>query len=130
MLNDRCGGFTVVEVLVALVILAAGLLATAVSTSRLSTASASAESEAVAIQAVDDRLGLVLSTPSYGALDSLFDATEDNVPREGFTRTTSVSRVQEDLAGGRVLDYTRVTVRVEGPGLESPITRSAVRGAP
>jgi len=130
MLSDRRGGFTVVEVLVALVILATGILATALSTSRLSSSSASAESEAVALQAVDDRLEIVLTAPSYGALDSLFSATEEGVPAQGFTRVTVVDRVQQNLSGGRVLDFTRVTVGVDGPGLAAPIVRSIVRGAP
>lgn len=123
-------GFTLVEVVIALVILAAGVLAISSSTARMSRAALSAERNAAALQAVQDRLTRVLVHPGYEELDSLFDGVEDGVGAMGFTRTTEVKRRNVDLENGEVVDFTEITVTVDGPHLDDSVIRSTVVGAP
>jgi prepilin-type N-terminal cleavage/methylation domain-containing protein len=129
LLNVR-RGFTLIEVTVALVILAVGILAISASSARMGQASAVARSEATALQAVNDRLTMILLSPEYAALDSIFSSTEDDVPAEGFTRETEIVRTITTLTGGKKIDYTDVTVTVTGPGMAAPLSRTQTVGAP
>ena len=123
-------GFTLVEVVVSLVILAVGILGISTSVSRLSLTSATVEQRAVALQAAQDRISLILLHPRYGELDSLFSATETDLPGlEGFTRTTFITRIQTPGTGGRVVDFTRITVSVDGALLTSPVTQTVMVAA-
>lgn len=126
----RRAGFTLVEVVIALVILAAGVLAISSSAARMSRAALSAERNAAALQAVQDRITRVLVHPEYADLDSLFDGVEEGVGEMGFTRTTEVERRKVDLDNGEVVDFTEVTVAVDGPHLAEPVVRSTIVGAP
>lgn len=129
--SDSRAGFTMVEVIVALVILSVGVLGVAASAGRLHTAVARSGSEAVAQQAARDRLDRVLLHPRYGELDSLFTAVEDPVDgRDDYRRSTEVSRIVQSVPGGGEVDFTRIVVTVEGPGLREPVVRTAVVGAP
>lgn len=123
-------GFTLIEVTVALVILAVGILAISASATRLGRASMYAGSDAAALQAVNDRLSYVLMHPNYAALDSLFSGSESGVPATGFARETEISRHIEDGEDGKTIDFTEITVTVDGPGMASPITRTQTVGAP
>jgi prepilin-type N-terminal cleavage/methylation domain-containing protein len=124
------GGFTLVEITVALLIFAVAVLGITASAAQLVQLSVGAQGRALALQAVNDRLSLVLISPRYGSLDSLFTKTESNVPTEGHTRVTDVVRSQTVHAGGKVTDYTTVTVTVSGPQVVPPVSRSLIVGAP
>lgn len=130
-LGDR-SGFTLVEVIVALVILGAGVLAISASAGSLATATTTASQDAVALQAVNDRLSIVLMDPGYEALDSLYSGTETGVQglSASSTRTTSIDRVRDQTPDGDWIDYTRVAVSVDGPRLGNPVTREGVVAAP
>jgi prepilin-type N-terminal cleavage/methylation domain-containing protein len=123
-------GFTLIEVTIALVLLAVGILAVSASSARMSQASAVARSEATALQAANDRLSVVLMHPDYASLDSVFTSTESNVPAAGFSRETAIVRTITDGVGGRKIDYTDITVTVTGPGMAAPLTRTQTVGAP
>jgi len=123
-------GFTMVEVIIALVILGVGILGLASTAARLTSASSRARQEASAIRAVDDRMSMILMHPDYEALDSLFSGTEDGVPglSSGSTRTTEVDRIRTEA--GDSVDYTRVVVTVNEPRLPEPVSRVSVVAAP
>lgn len=126
---SREAGFTLVEVVVALVILSTAVLGLASSAAQLTTAAASAEIRALAQVAVDDRLARVRLDPRYASLDSLYAGAESDlfeVP--GLRRTTTVTRITQDE--GRPVDYTLVTIVVTGPSITSPISRRIVVAAP
>jgi prepilin-type N-terminal cleavage/methylation domain-containing protein len=123
-------GFTLIEIIAALLILSVGILAMTASAARLSTSSVTAEEQATALEAVNERLERALLHPGYVDLDSVFAGSESGVPAQGYTRVTTVDRVQESSEDGEVTDYTRITVSVSGPGLEAPLIRHAVLGAP
>lgn len=130
MLTRRLeGGFTLVEVIVAMVILAVAVLGLASSATRLTTTTASAELRALALEAAEDRLARVRLDPRYGGLDTLYSSVETGLfGVEGMTRTTTVEHVQQ--ASPNAVDYKRITVKVTGPMLSPPISRLLVVAAP
>jgi prepilin-type N-terminal cleavage/methylation domain-containing protein len=123
-------GFTLIEMTVALVILAIGILGIASSSSRLGQVSATAQVEAAALQSVQDRLSMVLLHPNYGKLDSIFSKTENNIPSTGFKRVTKVTRTITTGKGGQKTDMSTITVTVSGARLAAPVSRTHTVGAP
>lgn len=129
--REERSGFTLVEVVVALVILSTAVLGLALSGATLTTSATSAELRALAIEAADDRIAHVRLDMRYAALDSLYAGEESNILGDsypGYKRTTQVTRVRE---GSPVtLDYTRVRIQVSGPHLETPVSRQITVAAP
>ena len=124
-------GFTLVELMISMVILTVAILGIAVSAGRLSTAAGEAEIKALAVQAAEDRMSLILLDPMYDSLGSRYVRTESTVlGLPGVSRETMVNRFQITQASGKVLDYTRLTVQVTGSGIQTPIVRESVVGAP
>ena len=123
---QRQAGFTLVEVVVALVILSVAVLGLGASSARLTTTAASAEVRALAVQLADDRIVRVRLDPRYGGLDSLYAGVEDDILGPGSRRTTTVVHVQET---NPVLDFKRISVTVEAPFLDA-ISRQIVVAAP
>jgi len=122
-------GFTLVEVIVALLLLTTAVLGMAGSASRLATTTATSELRALARQSVEDRLARIRMDPRYGALDTLYAGVESglfSIP--GITRTTTVTHVTQTTP--LVLDYRRIAVTVEGTFLTTPISRQIVIAAP
>jgi len=119
-------GFTLIEVMIALTILMIVLVGMASVTTRSVHVTTVSDREEAAIQLVTDRLEFVRSDPRYNSLDSLYGTTETNFATlPGFTRVTKLTRV---TTGGN--DYTRVTVKVTGPGLSQPVARTITVGQP
>ncbi len=130
MLTRRSdAGFTMVEVVIALVILATAVLGLAASASRLATSAATAELQALALEGVEDRLARVRLDPRYGGLDTLYAGVDvDLFGVEGLTRTTTVVHVQQSMPVA--LDYKRVSVSVTGPLITPPVSRQIIVAAP
>jgi prepilin-type N-terminal cleavage/methylation domain-containing protein len=127
--RDRRQGFTLIEVIVALVILSTAILGLGASASRLTMATSSAEIRAAALESVEDQIARIRLDPRYADLDSLYAGVESNVLGIGsYTRTTTVVHVQQ---GSPVtLDYKRISVVVSGPQLTPSISRQIVVAAP
>jgi prepilin-type N-terminal cleavage/methylation domain-containing protein len=131
MLKQSQGGFTLIEITIAILILTTALLGLGASTGRMIAPAGQAELEFKALQSVEDRLAAIRLEPRYGLLDSLFAGVQSSLPGlTGFTRTTSVTRHQIAQSGAKVLDYTEVVVTVSGPGLINDRYRKLVLGAP
>lgn len=126
MLSPRNGGFTMVEVVVALVILAAAVLGLAGTATTLTTSAATAETRAQVLYAVQDRVYEVSADPDYDGLDA-YAGTRSDTPLDGFTMTTTVVHVDQSSPP---LDYKRIHVVVRGVGLPAPVERSTVVAAP
>jgi prepilin-type N-terminal cleavage/methylation domain-containing protein len=121
-------GFTLVEVMMALVILMIVLLGFAVSSTRLLHTVTTSDLQESAIQLARSRLEMMQLQPNYAALDSLYVKTETNFPTlPGFTRSTTITRFG---GSGQPVDYKRVTVTVNGPGLIAPVVRTTTVAAP
>ena len=127
-MNDR--GFTIVEVVTSLVILAIAIIGLSSTTARLAKVAVGAEQRTLALQAVEDRISTIRLHPIYRQLDSLFTEVDSQVPGlPDYTRSTAVTRIIEPGdRKGRYIDYTRITVTVKGPGLTDPISRTVAIG--
>ena len=123
-------GFTMVEVVTSLVILALAIIGLSSTTARLAKVAVDAEQRALALQAVEDRMSTIRLHPIYQQLDSLYTESDSEVPGlPDYTRSTSITRViQPGDREGKFIDYTRITVTVEGPGLDDPISRTVALG--
>jgi Tfp pilus assembly protein PilV len=119
-------GFTIIEVIIALVILIAVLIGLASTTGRTVHIVATTDRQEAAIQLVHDRIEFVRSDPRYAALDSLYEGVESSFPTlPGFQRAT---RIERNTTSGN--DYRTITVTVTGPGLTRPVSRTVTVGAP
>lgn len=126
--RDQRGGFTLVEVTVALVILATAVLGLSSSAAKLATAASSAELRALALYSVEDRITEVEIDTRYNQLDSLYAGQETNaLGLSGFTRTTTVTHVT--TSGGKPVDYKIVSVVLDGPQLLTPVSRRLIIAA-
>jgi len=123
-------GFTMVEMIISLVILGVAILGLTSTTARLARVAVEAETKALALQAVEDRLSRVRLHPVYQQLDSLFSESGATIPNlPDFTRSTSLTRIIEPgEREGKYIDFTRITVTVNGPGLVEPISRTVAVG--
>lgn len=124
-------GFTLVELLVAVVILTTVVLGVGAATSRLAAMAATSAQQATAQDLAEGRLEQVMMDPAYDSLQQRYAGTETTVPDfPGFTRSTQITRTQTTLKGGGMLDYTRATVTVSAPGLTRSVARSVTIAAP
>jgi prepilin-type N-terminal cleavage/methylation domain-containing protein len=126
-MNGRTG-FTLIEVIIALVILTVVVLGMAMGTGRFMHTVAEADRRGAALQLAADRLDLILLDLDYSGLDTLYVASESGfVTLPGMVRTTEIVQV-----GGpqHSRDHKKITVTVNGPGLVTPVTRSATVAAP
>lgn len=117
-------GMTLVEVIVALVILGGSLTALAVFTGRFTRATADSRIRTTAQQLAAERLEASRWSGTYAALDS-FVRTENPVTgHPGFRRETFVQRTGG--AVGDTLDYKTVTVRVSHLNLAEPVRQTTI----
>ena len=118
-------GMTLVEVLVALVLMAGVLLAMGRFSGSLAHTTGTARVTATATQLVADRLENVKSAPRYTAVESLYVATENAITGyAGFTRQTIVKRIGGTATDS--IDYKIVTVQVNNTALSKPIRKTTV----
>lgn len=123
-------GFTLIEMTVALVILAITVLSMASSTGQVMQAASKISANAEALQAAESRLAVIRMDPRYAELDSIYGGTETSMPGlDGFTRVTSVRHTSAVGDPGRVIDYKTITVTVSANGANT-IIRTIIVGAP
>lgn len=120
------GGFTLIEVVMAVTILSAITLMMAAPASKFMSTTAKSQRRIAASAAADAQIALVRAYPTYDRLTIAFDSTRTNVPFPGFTRQTRVIRTGPNTTA----DVTRVVVTVTGPGLVTPIKRTATIAVP
>lgn len=124
-------GFTLVEVIVALVLLSVFGVTIAAATGKLSSAAATDGQYLVALDLVNDRLATIQGDPAYLQLRTRYHGKENTLTGfPGLARTTTINRSVDTLVTGRLRDVTTIGVAVEGPGLKHPVSRTISRGAP
>lgn len=128
VLRRRSGGFTLIEIMIALVILAVVVLGLATATAQVVHVVTLSDRNAAAIQLADSRIEEIQMNPNYNAIDTLFAGAETSFPNHpGYSRETTISRVG---GLGQSQDYKKVTVTVNGPGLSDPVSRTITVAAP
>jgi prepilin-type N-terminal cleavage/methylation domain-containing protein len=127
-MTSHRGGFTLVEVILALTILLVVLMLLASSTGKTIHTVATSSAQEAAMELAMSRIEQIRADPQYNTIDSIYGTTETGFPTlPGYTRVTKVVRV-----GGVGLpnDYKKITVTVTGPGVTPPVSRSATVAAP
>lgn len=120
----RRNGFTLVEMLLAIVILAIILGSVARYTSQYLHTVTTSTTRTTASEVARERIGLVDMDPSYTTLATAWAGTEIGFPGyPAMTRVTTVSRVTGNAPPS---DYTIVTVRVSEPTMGAPINVTTV----
>ena len=131
MLKRTDDGFTLVEIMVAIVMLSVAVLGLAASSSKMLEPTNSAETEFIALQYVEDRLAEIRMDPRYGVLDSIYAATESTLPGlPGAQRVTAFTRTRTLQGTGKYVDYWTVNVTVSGGLIPAPVVRSLIMAAP
>ncbi len=121
-------GFTLVEVIIAMLIMSTVLLAMVGATASLIHVVSVADRNSSALQLVDSRIERVQMDPNYAGLDSTYAGTESDFPTlPGYVRTTTIVQFG---GTGQAVDYKKVTVTVTGPGLTDPVARTITMAAP
>lgn len=122
------GGFTLIEIMIALVILTVVVLGLATATAQVVHVVTLSDRNAAAIQLADSRIEEVQMSPDYNGLESLFAGTESSFPDlPGYVRETKIQRVG---GVGQNHDYKKITVTVTGPGVSDPVARTVTVAAP
>ena len=123
-------GFTIVEIVLALVLLSFVVLGFQAATGEIIHSAARSDRQTVAVQLVENRLDLIQLDPEYEGLEARYSETEAAIPGyTGLTRTTTIDRTEVTQETG-VLDYLTITVEVTGTGLPEPVTRTTVVATP
>lgn len=121
-------GFTLIEVMVALVILAVVLLGLGAATGTLVSRVSNSGRKEVALELAQDRLTRIQIDPVYDSLEARYASTGDTVPgHPGYTMSTDIVHWG---GSGQAEDYKVVTVQVDAPGLAGPVARTGTVGAP
>lgn len=123
-------GFTIVEILLALLLLSFVVLGFQAATGQIIRYAGESDRQLVAVQLAEDRLEVIRLDPRYEELETRYEQVETSIDgHPGLTRTTTVVRTDSTLASG-VLDFHRITVTVDGSGLSSPVALTTVVAAP
>ena len=124
-------GFTIVEMIVAILILTTAILGMGASAGYMMQAASGAGVKAEALQAVEGRISQIVMDPRYTVLDSLYAGTENNLPGlQGHDGVTQINHTYQPGQPGRYIDYKEVIVTVSGPGLTQGISRTMIVGSP
>ncbi len=124
------GGFTLIEVITSLVLLAVIILALQSAAVRLLHQSSTDTRTTAALQLIEDRFAVIEADPNYAGLEGTYNGTESNAGGNGgLTRTTQITQNRTKV-GSKYVDYKRVAVTVRGSGLPAPVTRTVTVGAP
>lgn len=121
-------GFTLIEVMLAVVLLSIVLVSVARYTGQFLHTVSISTVRTVAADVARERIGLVDMDPSYTTLAATWAGTETGFPGyPSMTRVTSVSRV---TGANPPRDYTIVTVRVTEPTMGPAIDVTTVVAQP
>jgi len=120
-------GFTLVEVVIALILLSVAVLGMGATASQMATTAARAEWSALALEAAEDRLVEVRLDPRYEKLDSLFAGTESQIFGTGSSRVTTVQHV---TGTNPDIDYKIISVVVRVAQFETSVSRRIIIAAP
>ena len=129
--NAMRGGFSLAEILVALVILSVIVMGLASTTTTFLHETTLDNVRVRASTSADTRIAEVEGWPDYSGLSS-FVESRANYPEVGWKRVTTVVRDTTPATGCNSppfpacpnSDITRITVTVTAPSLQTPVTRS------
>lgn len=122
--NRRRSGMTLIEVMIALVILTGALLGMGKFITSFSHATSDGALSSVASDLVLDRLETIKGSTSYVSLDA-YAVTESAITGfAGYKRVTQVTRTLDATQ-----DYKAITVTVSNTALSTPVKKSTIIAA-
>jgi prepilin-type N-terminal cleavage/methylation domain-containing protein len=123
-------GMTLVELIIALVILATVLLAMGQFAFNFTRIERQSEARTIAVNLADQRLSQVRASPNYSGMETNYAGTESSIAGfAGYQRVTTIIHT----GGPRPTytnDYKTVTVKVTSVALASPVTKTVVVASP
>jgi len=128
MMKGSRKGMTLIEVVMAVTILATAMLSIAAFMGKFSRIVAVADVKNTANELASQRLEEIKNAPRYSAIDTLYPGTVALAsPYTGYTRKTLVTHT----GGGAsdLYDYKTVTVTVSNPRLPAAINRTTIIAA-
>ncbi len=126
-MNDRRiarEGFTLIEVMIALVILTGALLSMGAFMTKFAHSTTTSTAASFASDLAVARIETIKGSGDYGALEDDYEGTTSSPDHPGYSIATDIERVKNSLD-----DYTAVTVTVTAPGLERAVKKSTVISA-
>lgn len=127
--SDR-EGFTIVEIMLAVLLLSFVVMGFQAVTGEIIHFSARSNRQNVAVQLVEDRLELIRMHPGYDDLATTYAGTETTIAdHSGLARATAVVDVADTLVWG-IAYYKQITVTVSGSGLDDDVSRTISVAAP
>ena len=124
--DRRKNGFTLLEVAIALAILGGVLLVLATTTARFIHTATLDRVRTQANAVADAHVARIRLWPTYDSLSVEFAGSTPDYPFTGWTRETTVTRIG---GVGQPNDYTRVTVAISAPALDSAVRRTVTIAA-
>jgi prepilin-type N-terminal cleavage/methylation domain-containing protein len=121
-------GFTLIEVMLATVILGVVLLSTGQFTARFIHAVAISQVSTVAAEVATEQIEMITTDPSYPTLSARWAGTTVGFP--GYPRMSRQTTVQRITGNAPPRDYTVVTVLVTEPTLLTSIRLTTMVGQP
>jgi Tfp pilus assembly protein PilV len=116
---------TLIEVIVAVVLLSGALLAMGAFIARYANVNGTMTRRSEANELVADRLEAVKAAISYSTIETIYAKTETSIPNHaGYIRRTLVTRTGG--AAPSLYDYKTITVIVTGGGLPTPSKKTTV----
>jgi prepilin-type N-terminal cleavage/methylation domain-containing protein len=123
-------GMTMVEIIVALTILAVVILGMGQFAFNFSRTERQSEARTIAVELADQRLAEIRAAPNYSGLEVTYGLTETTIAGfPGYQRQTTIVHT----GGPRPTytdDYKTVTVTITSPALASPVTKTVVVASP
>lgn len=119
-------GFTLIEVMIALVILSGIVLSIGAGTGRYLSSITRSRIRIQAAAVADAQIASVRVYPDYATLVATFGGTVNGTPFAGYSRVTQLVRT----GAGTNADRTRVKVTVTGAQLATPVIRYTTIAAP
>jgi prepilin-type N-terminal cleavage/methylation domain-containing protein len=121
-------GFTLIEIMMALVILTFAILGLATSTSGFMHVVTVGQERSTAIQLAQQRLERIQMDPNYAALDTAYAGTE--LSASGLTGYTRITEIVHTGSATDTVDYKTITVSVVDPSAADTIRRTIIVAAP
>jgi len=123
-------GFSLIEVIVALVLLAIVVLGIQGMTAGVVTATTRSTADVLAMQLAEDRIDLIRMDPQFGTIQTRYTGTDTAITGwPGYSRTTSITQRRDSSSTG-IIEWLKITVTVSGPGIRAPVSRTVTIGAP
>ena len=123
-------GMTLIEIIVALTILAVVLLGMGQFAFNFSRVERQSEARTIAVNLADQRLSEIRSSPNYSGMEANYAGTESSIAGfAGYQRTTTITHT----GGPRPTftnDFKTITVTVTSQALKAPVTKTVVVASP